>query len=90
MAEIVHPDMKALLAGKESLHILDAERRNAKQMISIGTRHNTCHLFLSEVAAERKRRGICHLSGTMHDCCRQRLRPVILPSQLHTLLKREI
>lgn len=57
MAEIVHTNMKALFAGKESLHILDVEHRNAKQMISIGTRHNTCHLFLSEVAAERKRRG---------------------------------
>ncbi len=90
MAEIVHPDMKALLAGKESFHILDAEHRNAKQMISIGTRHNTCHLFLSEVAAERKRWGICHLIGTMHDWYRQRFRPVILPSQLHALLEREI
>ena len=90
MAEIVHPDMKALLAGKESLHILDAEHRNAKQMISIGTRNNTCHLFLSEIAAERKRWGICHLSGTMHDWCRQRLRSVILSSQLHTFLDAKI
>ncbi len=65
MAEIVHADMKALFAGKESFHILDAEHRNVKQMISIGTRHNTCYLFLSEIAAERERWGICHLVGTM-------------------------
>ena len=90
MAEIVHADMKALFAGKESLHIFDTKRRNAKQMISIGTRHNTCHLFLSEVAAERKRRGICHLISTMHDRYRQRLRTVIPPSQFHALLEREI
>ena len=67
MAEIVHADMKALFAGKKCFHILDAKHRNAKQMISIGTRHNTCHLFFSEIAAERKRRGICHFSGTMYD-----------------------
>lgn len=90
MAEIVHLDMKALFAGKESLHILDAKHRNAKQMISIGTRHNTCHLFLSEVAAERKRRSIRHLIGTIHDRCRQQLRPVIPSSQLHALLEREV
>ena len=59
-------------------------------MINIGTKHNTCHLFLSEVAAERKRRSICHLSGTMHDWWRQRFRPVIRPSQLHAHLKREV
>lgn len=71
MAEIVHADMKALFAGKESLHILGAEHRNAKQMISIGTSHNTCHLFLSEVASERKRWGISYLIGAMHDWCRK-------------------
>ncbi|WP_187367520.1 hypothetical protein [Bacteroides bouchesdurhonensis] len=31
-----------------------------------------------------------HFIGTMHDRCRQRLRPVILPSQTHTLLKGEM
>ena len=90
MAKIVHPDMKPLFTGKESFHILNAEHRNAKQMISIGTRHNTCHLFLSEVAAERKRWGISHLIGAMHDWCRQRFRTVIPPSQFHTLLKGEV
>ena len=90
MTKIVYPDMKPLFTGKESFHILDAECRNAKQMISIGTRHNTCHLFLSEVAAERKRRSIRHLIGTIHDRCRQQLRPVIPSSQLHALLEREV
>ena len=90
MAEIVHLDMKALFAGKESLHILDAKHRNAKQMISIGTRHNTCHLFLGEVAAERKRRSFYKTIGMMRDRWRQRFRPVIHPSQLHTLFKGEV
>ena len=90
MAEIVHPDMKALFAGKESFHILDAKHRNAKQMISIGTRHNTCHLFLGEVAAERKRRSFYKTIGMMRDRWRQRFRPVIHPSQLHTLFKGEV
>ena len=65
MAEIVHPDMKALFAGKKSIHILDAEHRNAKQMISIGTRHNTCHLFPGEIAAERKRWSFYKTIGMM-------------------------
>ena len=85
MTKIIHPDMKALLAGKESFHILDANLWNAKQMISIGTRHNTCHLFLGEVAAERKRRSFYKTIGMMRDRWRQRFRPVIHPSQLHTL-----
>lgn len=87
MTKIVYPDMKPLFTGKESFHILDAECRNAKQMISIGTRHNTCHLFLSEVASERKRWGICHLIGAVLDWWRQRLRPIIPPSQFHTFLE---
>ena len=90
MTKIIHPDMKALLAGKESFHILDANLRNAKQMISIGTRHNTCHLFLGEVAAERKRRSFYKTIGMMRDRWRQRFRPVIHPSQLHTLFKGEV
>ena len=90
MTKIIHPDMKALLAGKESFHILDAKHRNAKQMISIGTRHNTCHLFLGEVAAERKRRSFYKTIGMMRDRWRQRFRPVIHPSQLHTLFKGEV
>ena len=90
MTKIIHPDMKALFAGKESFHILDAKHRNAKQMISIGTRHNTCHLFLGEVAAERKRRSFYKTIGMMRDRWRQRFRPVIHPSQLHTLFKGEV
>jgi len=35
MAEIVHLDMKALFAGKESLHILDAKHR--KIVLFVGT-----------------------------------------------------
>ena len=90
MTKIIHPDMKALFTGKESFHILDAKHRNAKQMISIGTRHNTCHLFLGEVAAERKRRSFYKTIGMMRDRWRQRFRPVIHPSQLHTLFKGEV
>lgn len=53
MAEIVHLDMKALFAGKESLHILDAKHRNAKQMTGIVSCANTYHLFcVSEVCIE--------------------------------------
>ena len=59
-------------------------------MISIGTRHNTCHLFLGEVAAERKRRSFYIPTYMMFDRWRQRFRPVILPLQLHTLLKGEV
>ena len=59
-------------------------------MISIGTRHNTCHLFLGEIAAERKRRGFYETIGMMFNRWRQRFRSVIQPSQLHTLLKGEV
>ncbi len=59
-------------------------------MISIGTRHNTCHLFLSEVAAERKRRGFYKAIGMTFGRWRQRFRPVIQLSQLHTFLKGEV
>lgn len=59
-------------------------------MISIGTRHNTCHLFLSEVAAERKRRSFYIPTYMMFDRWRQRFRPVIQLSQLHTFLKGEV
>ena len=59
-------------------------------MISIGTRHNTCHLFPGEIAAERKRRGFYETIGMMFDRWRQRFRPVILSLQLHTLLKGEV
>lgn len=90
MTKIVYPNMKALLAGKESFHILDANLWNAKQMISIGTRHNTCHLFLSEVAAERKRRSFYKAIGMTFGRWRQRFRLVIQLSQLHTFLKGEV
>ena len=59
-------------------------------MISIGTRHNSCLLFLGEVAAERKRRSFYKTIGMMRDRWRQRFRPVIHPSQLHTLFKGEV
>ena len=54
MADVIHTDSEALLAGKENFHILHTNRRNIEQMVSIGTRHNTCHLFPGEIAAERK------------------------------------
>lgn len=59
-------------------------------MISIGTRNNTCHLFLGEVAAERKRRSFYKAIGMMLGRYRQRFRAVIPPLQLHTFLKREV
>ena len=59
-------------------------------MISIGTRNNTCHLFLDEVAVERKRRGFDKTIGRMCNRWRQRFRSVIQPSQLHTLFKGEV
>lgn len=59
-------------------------------MISIGTRHNTCHLFLGEIATERKRRSFYKTIGMMLGRWRQRFRPVIQPSQLHTFLKGEV
>ena len=46
MADVIHTDSEALLAGKENFHILHTNCRNIEQMVSIGTRHNTCHLFL--------------------------------------------
>lgn len=59
-------------------------------MISIGTRNNTCHLFLGEVAAERKRRSFYKAIGMMLGRYRQRFRAVIPPLQLHTFLKGEV
>ena len=59
-------------------------------MISIGTRHNTCHLFLGEIAAERKRWGFYKTIGMMLGRYRQRFQSVIRPSQLHTFLKGEV
>lgn len=59
-------------------------------MISIGTRHNTYHLFLGEIAAERKRRGFYKAIGMMLGRYRQRFQSVIRPSQLHTFLKGEV
>ena len=90
MADVIHTDSEALLAGKENFHILHTNRRNIEQMVSIGTRHNTCHLFLSEITAERKRRGVDKTIGMMLDRWRQRFRPIIQPSQFHTLLKGEV
>ena len=59
-------------------------------MISIGTRHNTCHLFLGEIATERKRRSFYKTIGMIRDRWRQRFRLVILPLQLHALLKGKV
>ena len=34
---------------------LDAECGNAKQMISVGASHNTCHLFTGKITTEGER-----------------------------------
>ena len=59
-------------------------------MISIGTRHNTCHLFLGEIAAERKQRSFYKTIGMMRNRWRQQFRPIVLLPQLHTFLKGEV
>lgn len=88
MPQAVHPDTKALLAGKESFHILHA-RGKTKQMVSIGTRHNTYHLFMGEVATEREWRIAYRLIDTMLSGYRQRFGRVVHPFQLHALLERK-
>ena len=55
MADVIHTDSEALLAGKENFHILHTNRRNIEQMVSIGTRPAICsfeklHSNESEVA----------------------------------------
>lgn len=86
MPVIVYPDTEALLAGKESFHIFDVHR-NRKQMVSIGTRHNTCHLFTAEVTAERERRIIYRFLGTLPVGCRQRFGRIVHPFQFQTFLE---
>lgn len=54
MTDIVYPNTKALFTRKKGFHIFDTYR-NTKQMISIGTRRNTYHLFMGEVTAKRER-----------------------------------
>lgn len=88
MADIVHPDMKALLAGKESFHILHTHGKT-KQMVSIGTRHNTCHLFMGHVATQRKWRGFRQFIDVIPAGYRQRFGRVVHPFQLHALLERK-
>ena len=55
MADIVHTYTEILLAGKKRFHVLDAESGNAKQMISVGASHNTCHLFTGKITTEGER-----------------------------------
>ena len=55
MADIVHTYTEILLAGKKRFHVLDAESGNAKQMISVGASHNTCHLFTGKIATKGER-----------------------------------
>lgn len=88
MPQVVHPDMKTLLAGKESFHILHA-RGKTKQMVSIGTRHNTCHLFMGHVATERKWRGFRQFIDVIPAGYRQRFGRVVHPFQHHALLERK-
>ena len=52
MADVIYLNTEALLAGKKSFHILHTNRRNTEQMVSIGTRHNTYHLFLRKITLE--------------------------------------
>lgn len=40
---------------QKALHVLDAECGNAKQMISVGASHNTCHLFTGKITTEGER-----------------------------------
>lgn len=90
MADIVHPDAEAFLASKKGFHILDAERRNAKQMISIGTSRNTCHLFVGEVTVERERMHLRCLT-VISECDRMRRHGRVIRSfQLHTPFEREV
>lgn len=88
IAQVVYPNTKALLAGKESFHILDT-RRNTKQTVSIGTRHNTCHLFTAEVTAEREWRFTYRFLRAPPVGCRQRSGRIIHPFQLHTFIERK-
>lgn len=48
-------------------------------MVSIGTRHNTYHLFTGEMAAERKRRGVVRLIDAMPAGYRQRFGRIVHP-----------
>ena len=87
-ADIVHSDGKAFLTGEKSLHVFNAYR-NTEQMISIGTSHNTFHLFRGKITAKRKGE-ICRSVNVGRTERRQRFRGIIHPFQLHALVKREI
>lgn len=58
-------------------------------MISIGTSHNTFHLFRGKITAKRKGE-ICRSVNVGRTERRQRFRGIIHPFQLHALVKREI
>ncbi len=58
-------------------------------MISIGTSHNTFHLFRGKITAKRKGE-ICRSVNMGRTERRQRFRGIIHPFQLHALVKREI
>lgn len=53
MTDIVYSNAKTLFTRKKGFHILYTHR-NTKQMISIGTSCNTCHLFMGKVTAKRE------------------------------------
>lgn len=58
-------------------------------MVSIGARHNTCHLFTAEVATERERRIVYRFPGSLPVGCRQRCGHIVHPFQLHARLERK-
>lgn len=89
MADVVYTKTKALFAGKESFHVFKADG-DTKQMISIGTGHNTYHLFSGEMAAQRKGGNLLRTIGTGAGEWRYRCGRVIHPFQLHTIPKGEV
>ena len=56
VTDVVYTDAEIFPAGEKRLHVLDAKRRNAKQMKSCGASHDAFHLFSGKIAAKRKRR----------------------------------
>lgn len=88
MTEVVYPDMETLLASKENFQFFHTGR-HTKKMVSIGTRHNTYHLFMGEIAAEREGWVADQLIAATPAGYRQQFGCVVHPFQFHALLERE-
>ena len=84
VADVVYPDAETFPAGEQCLHVLDAEGRNAKQMIGGGASHDAFHLFSGKIAAKRKRRGVhgAFRAGTAG----REFAEVVFPLQPHAVL----